>query len=149
MGVPSPVPEKLKSCGFLIVRGDPVASFLLMVHSGRLDLPKGHVEPGESELECALRELEEETSLAAADIEIDQEFRFTTHYEVRYKKFGRQSIPKTTVIFLARLLHEADIVVTEHVGFEWREWHPPHSIQAETIDPLLVAVAEYLAEKSS
>ncbi|MFN9976001.1 MAG: NUDIX domain-containing protein, partial [Phycisphaerae bacterium] len=45
------------SCGFLIVKGDPIDSFLLMRHPKRWDLPKGHVDPGETEMECALREL--------------------------------------------------------------------------------------------
>ena len=34
----------------------------LMIHrNGRWDLPKGHVEPGESTAECAVREVAEET----------------------------------------------------------------------------------------
>ena len=65
-----------RSCGFLIVRGDPVGSFLLMKHKQRWDLPKGHVDPGETDLECAYRELVEETGIAADDIVMDPTFRF-------------------------------------------------------------------------
>ena len=54
-----------RSCGFLIVAGDPVQSFLLMKHADRWDLPKGHVDPGETDMEAALRELEEETGMRA------------------------------------------------------------------------------------
>ncbi len=50
-------PRAIKACGVLVVRGAPVEQFLLMKHTDRLDLPKGHVEDGESETETALREL--------------------------------------------------------------------------------------------
>ncbi len=139
------IPEKLVSCGFLIYRGQPIESFLLMEHKKRLDLPKGHVEPGESEMECAYRELEEETGIKSADIEVDPDFRHTSEYEVRYKKYDRQPIPKTTVIFLARLLVPVEIQITEHKGFHWHPWSPPHSIQEMAIDPLLANVESHFA----
>ena len=82
------MPE-VKSCGLLIVRGEPVREFLLMRHADRWDLPKGHVDPGETEMQCALRELREETGIAATDIELIDGFRFTTQYPVRAKKSGQ------------------------------------------------------------
>jgi 8-oxo-dGTP pyrophosphatase MutT (NUDIX family) len=135
---------KLKSCGFLIVRGDPVQEFLLMRHADRWDLPKGHVDPGESEMQCALRELAEETGITAADIEPIDGFRFALEYPVISKRDG-SSYVKTLVVFLARLKHDVPITATEHQGYEWFRWQPPHRIQPQTIDPLLAAVAEYLA----
>jgi bis(5'-nucleosidyl)-tetraphosphatase len=136
-----------KSCGFLIVRGDPVREFLLMRHADRWDLPKGHVDPGESEIECALRELNEETGITADDIEIIEGFRFTTHYQVRSKRDGRL-IDKTLIIFLARLNREVRIDPTEHGGYQWFPWNPPHSIQSRTIDPLLGELAKFLKTKN-
>src|SRR5258705_7716404 len=91
-----------KSCGFLIVRGKPVRDFLLMRHADRWDLPKGHVDLGESEMQCAWRELQEETGISAEDIDVIDGFRFTTHYQVRSKRDGRP-IDKMLVVFLARL----------------------------------------------
>ena len=145
MSAKKQLPEKLVSCGVLVTKGEPIESFLLMVHKNRLDLPKGHVEPGESEIECAMRELEEETGIGVVDIRLDPTFRFTTEYTVRYKKFGRQPIPKTTIIFLGTLVRDVEIVVTEHLGFEWHAWSPPHTIQAETIDSLLAAAEQHLS----
>ncbi len=52
----------VKSCGIIVFKRDPL-EFLLMRHPTRWDLPKGHVDPGETDLECALRELEEETGI--------------------------------------------------------------------------------------
>lgn len=133
------------SCGFLIVRGEPLSEFLLMKHPTRWDLPKGHVDPGETELQCALRELEEETSIQPADIQIDKDFLFESRYLVNQKRYGGKGIiEKTLKIFLARLLYPVDILVTEHDGYRWFEWQPPHQIQELTIDPLLSAVNEHI-----
>ena len=136
--------RKIMSCGVLIVQGDPIERFLLMEHAKRLDLPKGHVDKGETELECALRELEEETAITSADIELVDGFRFTHKYSVFPKKFKREECKKTLVVFLGRLLHDVEIVVTEHEGFRWVDWDPPHRIQKQTIDPLLSELHEYL-----
>jgi 8-oxo-dGTP pyrophosphatase MutT (NUDIX family) len=132
-----------KSCGFLVVRGDPAREFLLMRHADRWDLPKGHVDPGETELQCALRELREETGIGVTDIELVGGFRFESHYPVRAKNSG-ELYEKTLVVFLGRLQRNVPIVVTEHLGYEWFAWNPPHQIQATTIDPLLDSLAHFL-----
>lgn len=132
------------SCGFLIVRGDPIESFLLMKHRTRWDLPKGHVDPGESDVECALRELEEETGISADEVEIVPEFLWETHYPVAGRQYGGGDIvTKTMRIFLGRLLNDRPIEVTEHEDFCWFAWDPPHHIQEQTIDPLLAHLARF------
>jgi len=136
-----------KSCGFLIIRGNPIREFLLMRHADRWDLPKGHVDPGESEMECAFRELREETGISDQDAEVLEGFRFTTNYPVRSKRDGR-IIDKTLVVFLARLKHEVEIDPTEHGGYQWFRWQPPHQIQARTIDPLLAEVERFVGSAS-
>jgi 8-oxo-dGTP pyrophosphatase MutT (NUDIX family) len=141
--------REVKACGVLVLRGNPIDSFLLMRHTRRLDLPKGHVEPGESEIECALRELREETGIPADAIELDPEFRFAIDYHVRYREFNNEMAHKTVVFFLARLTRDVPIVLTEHRGFAWYPWNPPHQIQRETVDPLLGAVEAYLASKEA
>src|SRR5262245_51829971 len=143
---PVPLPPDLRSCGFLIVRGEPIRAFLLMRHADRWDLPKGHVDPGESEMQCALRELQEETGITADDIEIKDGFRFTNHYQVRGKRDG-QIHDKTLVIFLARLKGDVAIQPTEHPAYQWFPWQPPHRVQTWTIDPLLAAVEEFLGDQ--
>jgi 8-oxo-dGTP pyrophosphatase MutT (NUDIX family) len=135
--------DEPKSCGVLVFRSSPVESFLLMEHPHRLDLPKGHIMPGESELECALRELEEETGIQAADLQLDPEFRFSLQYPVRYRRLGNRLVTKTLVIFLGRLLRPVEIRTSEHEGHRWMEWSPPHRIQAQTVDALLAAVEKY------
>lgn len=45
--------REVKSCGFLVMKSNQ--SFLLMKHRNRYDLPKGHMEVGETEQQTALR----------------------------------------------------------------------------------------------
>ena len=139
--------SELKACGVLVVRGRPFEEFLLMRHRDRWDLPKGHVEPGESDRQCALREMAEETGIDESDIELCDAFRFTTHYEVRSRKTGKLT-PKTLVIFLGRLLRDVPIAVTEHEGYQWFPWSPPHRIQSFTIDPLLAELERFQSQRA-
>jgi bis(5'-nucleosidyl)-tetraphosphatase len=141
--------NELKACGVLVVRTDPVdprtiREFLLMRHPARWDLPKGHVDEGEDEIACALRELWEETGLASTDVELDPGFRWTTQYPVVSKRTGGQTWLKTLVVFLGRLRRDREIVCTEHTGYRWFPWRPPHDIQAQTINPLLAHVEQFL-----
>ena len=139
--------REIKACGILIIQGRPIESFLLMRHKDRWDLPKGHMDAGETEMQCALRELTEETGIEPSDIEFDPDFRFTIEYDVDSKRFAERC-HKTVVYFLARLLRDARIRPSEHAGYEWFRWQPPHRIQAQTIDPLLAAVELYLGQRS-
>lgn len=144
----------LKSCGVLVVRAGPtrpwtIREFLLMQHPDRWDLPKGHVDPGETlETETALRELEEETGIPPEAVELDPGFRFELQYPVVSRRTAGRKELKTLVILLGRLLREVEIRTTEHAGCRWFPWRPPHAIQAQTIDPLLAAVATHLGGAS-
>ena len=133
--------QKVKSCGFLIYRRQPKLSFLLMKHANRWDLPKGHVDDGETNMQCALRELEEETGIGESALKVDEAFKYKNKYIVQYKS-GKPK-KKVLIIYLAELMEHVDIELTEHIGFEWRDWDPPHKIQKETIDELLAQVAEH------
>ena len=138
--------QPTKACGVIVFRDHPVRSFLLMVHPLRWDLPKGHLDAAESELQCALRELHEETGIQADDIEIDPDFRFVTQYPVRYKKkHDGELCEKTLVILLGWLQHPVTIHTSEHESHQWITWTPPHKIQRETIDLLLEEVDWHLA----
>jgi 8-oxo-dGTP pyrophosphatase MutT (NUDIX family) len=136
--------NELRSCGVLIVRGDPIREFLLMRHPTRWDLPKGHVDPGETDLQCALRELWEETGIPEDAVTIDPEFRFSLRYNVRSKRTGGDTWPKTLMIYLGTLVRDVPITTSEHESFQWFAWRPGQRIQAQTIDPLLAAVEEHV-----
>ena len=139
--------KQVKACGFLIMRREPELSFLLMRHADRWDLPKGHLDAGESDLECALRELHEETGITAAQIDVEKKFLFETQYEVHEKRHGGKLSNKTLRIYLGWLKQPIGIEPSEHLGFEWFKWQPPHRIQSRTIDPLLGEVEGFLAKQ--
>jgi bis(5'-nucleosidyl)-tetraphosphatase len=143
--------QQVKACGFILFRGDrsaPNQSFLLMKHADRYDLPKGHVELGESDLDCALREMTEETGIAADAVEIDREFQYQSIYYPQSARLDNAIVEKTLIIFLGWIDFNTQITITEHLGYEWFDWKPPHQIQAQTIDPLLAEVAAYLTDRA-
>lgn len=135
--------RRVKSCGVILFRRQPELAFLLMRHAHRFDLPKGHVEPGETELECALRETQEETGIDCVTLEPD--FRYEETYYPVEPRFGTERVEKTLVIFLGWVEGAEPICVTEHQGHEWRRWQPPHDIQKHTLNPLLAVVEAHFA----
>ena len=118
-------------------------SFLLLKHPNRWDLPKGHVDPGETNMECALRELAEETGIQEQDLIVDPKFKFKQKYMVKSKRTNGKSKAKKLVIYAAKLIRPVELKLTEHDSFEWFDWAPPHSIQEKTIDPLLNEFQQY------
>ena len=117
-----------------------------MQHSDRWDLPKGHVDPGETDEEAALRELDEETGIQAADIELLDGFVYESRYSVNGRRYGMGNgdVEKTMRIFAARLINEVELKLTEHEGYQWFPWSPPHAIQKRAIDPLLKELEHFL-----
>ncbi len=128
--------------GILLMTQHPPRQFLLMRHRDRWDLPKGHSEPGESPLQTALRETHEETGITAQQIRLDADFRFELEYPVRYKRSGDQVFTKRVHYFLGYIESQPELCLSEHESYQWFDWNPPHQIQAQTIDPLLRAIAE-------
>ena len=115
-----------------------------MKRSHRYDLPKGHIEPGETELQCALRELWEETGINNRQVCLELDFRFKTIYYPRYRRYDGQKVEKSLVIFFGWVSEEFEIVMTEHSSSEWIKWKPPHYFRNRIIDELLMAVDKQL-----
>ncbi len=104
-----------KSCGVIVFREDGGRRYLLLHYEeGHWDLPKGHVEAGESETETALRELREETGIQ----EVELTFGFRETIEYYYRREGR-TMHKEVVFFLARTPVREVRLSDEHIGFEW------------------------------
>lgn len=140
----------VKAAGVLLMTETPLkkkaipGQFLLMRHKDRWDLPKGHCDGNETYLETAHREMEEETGIKPSKCRFDPGFKWDIEYEVSYKRYPGQVFQKKIRYFLAWLPKVGKIEVTEHEGFEWMRWNPPHKIQPKTIDPLLAAVDDYI-----
>jgi bis(5'-nucleosidyl)-tetraphosphatase len=140
--------KQVKSCGFILFTGNRAnsqKSFLLMKHADRYDLPKGHIEPGESDIECALREMNEETGISADAVRVEPGFEYRSIYHPQSARYDNQFIEKTLIIFLGWVDNPIVTTSTEHLGYEWIDWQPPHQIQTQTIDPLLAEVSAYFS----
>lgn len=108
--------EPEKSCGAVVFREEKGVRLYLLLHynEGHWDLPKGHVEKGESEEETTRRETLEETGIA--QLEFLPGFRHTVAYS--FKRKGR-NIPKEVTFFLARAEQENVTLSSEHLHFAW------------------------------
>jgi len=112
------LPEVL-SCGVLLRQRRPVDAVLaLLRHDGSPDLPKGHVKRGESDLEAALREFEEEAGISRERIAVFGDRSFESCYRTRSKKTGRL-VNKTVRIFLAEMEGPAVVGLSDHHDYAW------------------------------
>ena len=108
------VPEK--SCGIVVFREENGVRLYLVLHytERHWDLPKGHVEKGETEEETARRETAEETGIR--QLEFLPGFHHTISYT--FKRAGK-NIPKDVVFFLAKTDEKEVKLSDEHIGFAW------------------------------
>ena len=139
-------PRRVKACGVLCFQDSPERLFLLMKHLDRWDLPKGHIKRGETELDCALREFEEETGINSNQLTLDPNYRFEIQREFRSERFNGKLVCKSYVIFLGSVQGDVEIIPTEHPDYQWTHWQPPHQISEWLVDPLLQDVEQYFAQ---
>lgn len=139
--------RQVQACGVFCVSNRPERHFLLLKRQNEpgVDLPKGHREEGESEIECALRELAEETGIPAAAVQLDPTFRFTTHYQY-FAPYWQEMVEKELVIFLGYVNYLEELQMSEHQGYEWVRWRPGLTIQKETIDEVLAQLELFWKE---
>lgn len=74
----------------------------------------GHVDPGESDMETALRETKEEAGLLSSDLHIFENVKQELNYQVNGK-------PKIVIYWLAELLDTSKVIQLsrEHQAFKW------------------------------
>jgi bis(5'-nucleosidyl)-tetraphosphatase len=106
-----------RACGFVLVRpGAQGPEYLLLTNRSRGEpgLPKGHAEPGETDLETALRETREETGLT--DFAPDPSFVRTLTYPAQRKG----TVYHKTVVYLLAHLRSGQVRLSpEHSDFRW------------------------------
>lgn len=109
----------VKSCGFVAYKqiGNENCYLIIKSLNGDVGFPKGHMEPGESELETAIRELKEETGI---DVNVVQGFRRQIEYELR----RAPDTIKQSVYFLGEcvsdniICQEAEVTEAGFVSYE-------------------------------
>jgi mutator protein MutT len=88
-----------RSAGGVVVRGEQTLVIVPVRRAADgsrvLGLPKGHIDPGETPLQAAVREVREETGVEAEPVRELGEVRYW------YRRDGR-SVPKSVVFYLLR-----------------------------------------------
>jgi len=140
-----------RSAGAIIIHREENVTYFLLLEYPRStdpantywDLPKGHVEKGETELETAKREVTVETGLT--DIEVIDGFKEWIKYSFREKgKF----ITKVVTFFLVSTKQEKIMISYEHVGYLWLPFDKAlATLTFDNAKGILKKAAEFLKTK--
>ncbi len=87
--------------------------YLFLKGKGHLDLPKGHIERGETSLEAAIRETFEETGMRVSP---DRYFKHRVYF---WYVEGGDKVKTELTMYLAKASNGAKVRVTEHSGYVW------------------------------
>ena len=145
---------ELRAAGLIIFRRksftEPLEYLLLQTSYGKHHWtpPKGHVDPGESDMQTALRETEEESGLKKSSLEIMEHIQKTLNYEVRGK-------PKTVIYWPAEVkdYNVAVQLSDEHQDFKWLSLdkacdllHDTTGVALREVDEEIRNVAKYYTD---
>lgn len=156
--------RKIYSAGFLLFKttGEKKYQFLLLKkYNLEIDLPKGHLEFGETALKAAIRELGEETGITDNYI-IDDNFIFENIYYPYYKRFNfyrkdilihsqnnrfQAKVEKKLTVHLGKLLIDRPLIMSEHLSSQWLDYNPPHTFTSpSSLNQLFEKVLDYQKE---
>jgi 8-oxo-dGTP pyrophosphatase MutT (NUDIX family) len=111
------MPRQERSAGIVLFHPETPRRYLLLDYGKHWDFPKGHLEKKESDLQAALRELEEETGISDPDIVPG------FAHEIRYFfKRGKRVIGKSVIFFLAQSSQTKIKLSDEHVDYAFLDF---------------------------
>jgi bis(5'-nucleosidyl)-tetraphosphatase len=110
-----------RSSGAILFAGSREnALFLLLKHkkNGHWSFPKGHIEEGEDEVDCATREITEETGISKQQLEFILDFQRTIDYV--HKSREGEDIHKEATYLLAAVPSPISVALSdEHSEYVW------------------------------
>ena len=141
------IKKKTLSAGVIIVRRNEVQlKYLLLRAFGYWDFPKGIVEPGESPVEAAKREVEEETTLNDLNFRWGYDYRETGPYN--RGKVARYYIAETSESGVS-LPVNPNIGKPEHDEYRWVSYEEALSLVAPRVRPALEWAQETIAIRAA
>jgi 8-oxo-dGTP pyrophosphatase MutT (NUDIX family) len=127
--------KMILSAGIILVRRNRIQwKYLLLRAFGYWDFPKGIVEPDESPVEAAKREVEEETALNDLNFHWGYEYKETEPYS--RGKVARYYIAETSESGVS-LPVNPDIGKPEHDEYRWVSYEEALSLVASRVRPAL------------
>ncbi len=117
-----------RSAGVVLFTGDRAnPRFLLLKHiDGHWCFPKGHLLDGEDEIDCALRELEEETGIKREQLRFVMDFQRTIDYS--YKR-NNEVFHEESTFLLASVRSPVSISISsEHLDSTWATFEEAASL---------------------
>jgi len=137
--------KQIFSAGVIVYQFSPEGiKYLLIRHpGGHWDLPKGKLEPGETELQAALRELNEETGIN--QLKLDETFYEKVIY--KYSDHRGGFIHKHVAFFLGSTEQKNVVLSHEHDAFAWLSFHEAISrVTFDSAQHLLARAHAHLAK---
>lgn len=135
-----------RSIGLVVYvqHGTHIEYLLLHYPHGHWDFAKGKMEPNESEIETAIRELYEETGLAA---EIDENFKQEISYYFTDKDGSKA---QKDVCFMIGYVEKRDVELShEHIGYDWLPFDKAYQqLTFDNAKNVLIKADEYIRRNS-
>ena len=137
----------IESAGVVVIdKSGEVPTVLCVRAYSNWDFPKGHLEPGETHIEAAVRELEEETTLSLQDVKLNG-------LKAPSVTYGSGKGKKTATYFLADRTSDKSPVlpVSEELGrpendeFKWVPFTQLNSLMPARLVPVVTYVTDWLA----
>ena len=130
-----------RAAGAVVFRRTPRGiRYLVLRAYNNWDFPKGLVETGENQLDCAKREVKEETGLTELDYPFGEEYRETVPYAG--KKVARYYLAETEEV-------EINLPISTELGRpEHHEWRWVSADEAEALLPPRLAVVLEWAQRT-
>jgi len=120
--------EREKTVGIVIFRREGKGIRYLLLHHGGpyWNFPKGRQEPGETEVQTALRELREETGIT--DVKIIDGFKHEYNYDFdsEVNDGVREKIFKHAIFFIGEVQGDAVEISHEHIDYGWFDYETAH-----------------------
>jgi 8-oxo-dGTP pyrophosphatase MutT (NUDIX family) len=133
-----------KSCGAVVFTLNSETNYLLLHYeAGHWDFVKGNVEPNETEKDTVMRELREETSIAAA--------KFVEGFREKIAYFYRRqgaTIHKEVIFFIIEAHTKKVELSAEHIGYDWLDYkHAMERLTFKNARSILQYANEFLKKR--